>query len=374
MSTVTAIQGVDEILHSLSTSAVAGLAPKPDITIGPLDSDDEALRLNWFLYRVSPDPAYRNMEPPTTGWRTARGNPPLALRLYYLLSAFPAATTVGGDQEQFAHVGLAAVMRAVYENAIIGDGSPVLTPPLATFVDPLVEPIRIALEDLDLEAVTKIWTAAAKPIRLSVGYVVSIVLIEPEQKHVAGPPVKTRRIGLAPSLGPRLVSATPSRAAFGDELDVEVEGLTNGSVFTLAHDRADPSGSDWPMTVVPGAPPGHVTLSLPDANIAPGLRELDVTATENGLPFGHDAIALTVVPVLTGAPDPVPKNASVSLQTAHAAADVEVFVRGRPVDDVTYVSPTQVDVVISAATPSGPADVVLRAGKVAGPSGSVTIA
>ncbi len=374
MSTVTAIQGVDEILYSLSTAAVSSLTPKPDITVGPLDGNEDTLRLNWFLYRVSPDPTYRNMEPPTTGWRTARGNPPLALRLSYLLSAFPAAKTAGGDQEQFAHVGLAAVMQAVYENAIVGDSSPVLTPALATFVDPLIEPIRISLEDLDLEAVTKIWTAASKPIRLSVGYGVSVVLIEPEQKYVAGPPVKTRRIGLAPSLGPRLVAVTPSRASFGDDFDVEVEGLTNGSVFTLAHDPADPPGPDWPMTVVPGAPTDHVTLSLPDPNIAPGLRELDVSATENGLPFGHDAIALTVVPALTGAPNPVPKSVGVSLQTAHAAPDVEVFVRGKPVDDVTFVSPVQVDVVIPAATPSGPADVVLRAGKVAGPLGSVTLA
>ncbi|HVN62486.1 MAG TPA: DUF4255 domain-containing protein [Gaiellaceae bacterium] len=374
MSTVTAIQGVDEILYALSTNAVASLSPKPDITVGPLDGDEDTLRLNWFLYRVSPDPTYRNMEPPNTGWRTARGNPPLALRLSYLLSAFPAAKPAGGDQEQFAHVGLAAVMQAVYENAVVGDGSPILTPALATFVDPLVEPIRIVLDDLDLEAVTKIWTAASKPIRLSVGYGVSVVLLDPTQKYMAGPPVKTRRIGLAPSLGPRLVAVTPSRTSFGADFDVEVQGLTNGSVFTLAHEPAEPPGPDWPLTVVPGAPPDHVTLSLPDPHIAPGLRELDVSATENGLPFGHDAIALTVVPVLTGAPNPVPKNTGVSFQTAHAAPDVEVFVRGRRLDNVTFISPVQVNVVIPPATPSGTADVVLRAGKVAGPVGSVTLA
>jgi hypothetical protein len=374
MSTVTAIQGVDEILYALSKTAVSSLNPKPDITVGPLDGDEPGLRLNWFLYRVSPDPTYRNMEPPNKGWRTARGNPPLALRLSYLLSAFAAAKPAGGDQEQFAHVGLAAVMQAVYENAVVGDGSPILTPALATFVDPLVEPIKIVLEDLDLEAVTKIWTAASKPIRLSVGYGVSVVMIDPKTKYVAGPPVKTRRIGLATSLGPRLVAVSPSRASFGDEIDVEVEGLTSGSVFTLAHDPGDPPGPDWAMTVVPGARPGHVTLALPDARIAPGLRELEVAATENGLPFGHDSIGLSVVPALTGAPHPVPKQVAVTFQTAHVAPDVEVFVLGKRLQNVTFVSPTQVSVVIPSATPSGPADVVLRAGKVAGPAGSVTIA
>ena len=164
-------------------------------------------------------------------------------------------------------------MRAVYENAVVGDGSPVLTPALATFVDPLIEPIRIVLEDLDLEAVTKIWTAASKPIRLSVGYVVSVVMIDPETKYVAGPPVKTRRIGLAPSLGPRFAGMTPSRASFGDDLDVEVEGLTNGSVFTLAREPAEPPGPDWAMTVVPGAPPGHVTLDACRPRTSPPASE-----------------------------------------------------------------------------------------------------
>jgi hypothetical protein len=51
-----------------------------------------------------------------------------------------------------------------------------------------------------------------------------------------------------------------------------------------------------------------------------------------------------------------------------------VFVLGKRLADVAFVSPTHVDVVIPPATPSGPADVVLRAGKVAGSAGSVTIA
>ena len=44
-------------------------------------SESDELRLNWFLYRIGPNLAYRNMEPPRTGWRTARGRPPLALQL-----------------------------------------------------------------------------------------------------------------------------------------------------------------------------------------------------------------------------------------------------------------------------------------------------
>ena len=311
MSGVTAIQGVDDILRKLATDAVATLNPKPDVTVGPLDAGLNELRLNWFLYRVSPDLAYRNMEPPRTGWRTDRGNPPLALRLSYLLTAFPAKGNNGGDQEQFAHAGLAAVMRAVHENGIVGEGSPVLTPPLAALVRPLIEPLRIVLEDLDLEAVTKTWTAASQPIRLSVGYQVSVVIVQTTKTHVAGPPVKTVRIAVPPSMGPRFASMSPARASLGDEIDVEVEGLTAGVTFTLVHEAEDPAGPDWTMTVLPGAAPGRVKLALPDGRIAPGLRQLDVTAVDSGLPAGRDSIGLTVVPAVTGPTTPLAINTPV---------------------------------------------------------------
>src|SRR5262249_28496343 len=162
------------------------------------------------------------------------------------------------DQEQFAHAGLAAVMRAVHENGIVGEGSPVLTPPLAALVRPLIEPLRIVLDDLDLESVTKTWTAASQPIRLSVGYQVSVVVVQPPKAHVAGPPVKTVRIAVPPSMGPRFVAMSPARASLGDEIDVEVEGLTAGAAFTLVHEVEDPAGPDWAMTVLTGAAPGHV--------------------------------------------------------------------------------------------------------------------
>ena len=66
-------------------------------------------------------------------------------------------------------------MRALHENAIVGDGGPVPSRRLRT---PLVEPLRITLETLDLEAITKLWTAASQPMRLSVGYEVSLVVVD----------------------------------------------------------------------------------------------------------------------------------------------------------------------------------------------------
>jgi hypothetical protein len=128
------------------------------------------------------------------------------------------------------------------------------------------------------------------------------------------------------------------------------------------------------MDVLPGAAPGHVKLALPDPRIAPGLRRLDVVETDSGLPVGRDSIGLTVVPAVTGPSTALPRNTPVSLDTVHAAGDVEVFLGGVRLDQVTFVSPTDVRITIPPATSPGPAAVALRAGKVAGPTRSVVVA
>jgi uncharacterized protein DUF4255 len=367
MAGVEAIQGVDDTLRDVAKAAVASLVPRPKITVGGLDLDDDELRLNWFLYRVSPNLAYRNMEPPRTGWHTARGRPPLALRLSYLLTAHP-AKTAGEDQEQFAHAGLAAVMRALHEDAVLGEGDP----PVSPLARPLVEPLRITMDDLDIEAITKLWTAATSPIRLSVGYEVSLVVVDVTQAHVAGPPVQTRRVAVVPSLGPRLAAVSPARASAGVDITLTGDGLTTGVAFTLPRAPDDPAGTgEWPMTVAARAP-GQVTLRLPDDRLVPGLRPLQATATEEGLPAGRDAIGVTIVPAVAPPAGPLARGATATLQTAHAAPDVEAFLAGAPVAAV-FVTPTQVQVTVPDTAAPGAAELVLRAGKVSGPPTPVVI-
>jgi hypothetical protein len=371
MAGVTAIQGVDETLKELVKQAVDGLSPRPAVTVGPLDRDDDDLRLNWFLYRVTPNAAFRNMEPPQAGWRTARGRPPLALTLSYLLTAFPATATNGGDQEQFAHAGLAAAMRALHENAIVAEGEAVLSPLAA----PLVEPLRVTLDDLGLDQLSTLWTAVSKPLRLSVGYQVSLVIVDPLEEHVAGPPALERRVAVAPTLGPRPLAAEPERAGHGEELVVTVQGLTGGTVFTLARAAGDPPGSgDWPLAAGPGPSPGTVTLALPDPALAPGPRRLDATAFEAGLLVGRGSLGITIVPRATGPAAPLATGTPVELETVHAAPDAEVFLNGARLADVAVGSPTRVTVTIPAGTPAGPARLQLRAAKVAGPLTEVSVA
>lgn len=365
MADIRAIEGVHNTLVAIATNAVAGLTPRPTITVGPLDRDDDIVRLNWFLYLVRTNPAYRNMEPPRTGTRTARGRPPLALELDYVLTSHPGALTLAGEQPQFADRGLAAVMQALHERAIIAEGDPLLAPEAA----PLVEPLRITMESLDLDAISKVWTAASRPARTAVGYRVSLAIVESTQAHVAGPPVRERRIGTAPSIGPRFEAIAPMRASAATTLDALLTGAIGVPTFALRRERDDPAGPDeWPLTATPVAP-GRFSVQIAPDDLAPGVRRLSVGTTVEGLPFGGDSTAVTLVPTVLAATGPVAPGATSTLTTAHAGTSVEVFIDGARVDagDVTVVSPTQVDVVVPAGTSTGTHGVMLRSAFTAGP-------
>jgi len=376
MAGVAALQGVDDTLVALTRQAVTPLPTTVDVTVGPLDRDDDRLRLNWFLYRVVPNTAFRNMEPPRTGWHTAYGFPPLALGLHYLLTAHAGALTQNGEEDQFAHRALGATMAALHEHRVIDAGDPLLS----SFAAPLVEPLRITLDDLDLEGLTNLWTSANTAIRLSVGYQVSLVIIDSTARHVGGPPVRDPRVLVVPSLGPRLSAIDPQRIWAGAPFRVAATGLTSGTNFTLGRVDGDPAGpaGGWALTPSPVAvPPGDVALALPaaQASLPAGPRSLDAVALVDGLPAARDQLGLTLVPAVTAPVGAVARSGTVSLVTAHAAPDVEVFLNGAPVPagDVTPVSATQVDVTVPPTAAVGTGTITLRAAKVAGPDAEVTI-
>lgn len=366
MATVTAIQGVDETLRQLATDALAGQSPPVSVTLGPVDRPDNRARVNWFLYRVSPNPAYANMEPPATGWRTARGRPPLALQLHYLLTTFPAPFTSTGDEVQFAHRALSSVMLELHEHAIVAEGDPRLSP----LASPLVEPLRIARDEVDLETVTKLFTAATQPIRLSTGYSVSLVTIDPVDSHTAGPPVQRRHVAVAPSMGPRLGPADPERVVSGTPFVVAARDVPPHAELTLRREPHDPAGpsTGWPLTVVERTPTG-LRIQLDEAAAAPGERIVDVRVFEAGLPVGQDATRVTLAPAITGHAGTGQPGTDLGLASTNVAGDVEVFLGGTAVDatDVTFQSPTQVRVTVPAGTAAGPQPISLRSRTTAGP-------
>jgi hypothetical protein len=168
------------------------------VTILPPDKargSGNANQLNLFLYQILPNAAWRNMNIPSQVATGETGNPPLALTLHYLLTAF------GKDNDTtlpFGHHLLAKAMSILYDHALLGPDE-IRAATSATFpgsdLDKQIERVRITLQPMSLEEISKLWTGLVTQYRLSVGYEVSVMLIDSAQAKKTPLPVLTRGAG-----------------------------------------------------------------------------------------------------------------------------------------------------------------------------------
>lgn len=214
MSTALALAGVTAVLrdrlndglvnHNVagvlgSTVTVSVLAPD---RVVPADGT-ESSQLNLFLYQVMPNASWRNQGLPShdSGGRQRLSNPPLALDLYYLVSAYS-----GGDLH--AEILLGYAMQLMHEFPIITremirtalspspDVGVVLPPALRALADcglaDQLELLRITPLTLNTEESSKLWSATQSSLRPTAAYQVSVVLIEATRPALIPLPVLTR--------------------------------------------------------------------------------------------------------------------------------------------------------------------------------------
>ncbi len=155
------------------------------VTVGnpPPEPETEEPIVNLFLYRVSSNGALSNQRPPGRGERGTYGHPPLSLNLYYLLNTYGTTTATGSDtlqDEILAHDLLGSAMRILNDYSILtsaietANGQQVLDPDL---ID-ASEAIKVTLDPLSLEDLSKVWTALSRPFRPSAAYEVSVIQID----------------------------------------------------------------------------------------------------------------------------------------------------------------------------------------------------
>lgn len=233
MSDFRAIGGVSSTLQALLTDRMElldGGAPIP-VTVGPppfsskdADPRKESARVNLFLYRVTENGYLQNQEIPGRGSGSGYGHPPLSLNLHYLLTAYgnqeilPAGSLVFDDRD--AHFLLGSAMRVLHDIPIVTERLTSVRPPSGTIVlhESLrdgYEQVRLSLEPLTLEDVTKVWTALALRYRLSAAYVINVVQIESRRPRVfpraVGQPIDPKIPPLPtdpPSPGPWVTALT----------------------------------------------------------------------------------------------------------------------------------------------------------------------
>lgn len=164
-----AIRDVGETLINLLQTQLSAIVPIPDqiALVSPAEASASGARLTLFLYSISPTPELRNeLEIPGN---TIDDEPvSLPLNLYYLLTAFspPQDPTSRSLDSQLL---LGQAMRVFFENGTL-TGS-VLRGSL-----PLDEELRLSLQPITIEDLTKIWSVFPDSVlQPSVGYLVTPV-------------------------------------------------------------------------------------------------------------------------------------------------------------------------------------------------------
>jgi hypothetical protein len=168
-------------------------------------------QLNLFLYNITQNSAWRNIDYPSFDSNGDRiKNPPLALDLHYLLTAY-------GAEQYHSEILLGYGMQLLHETPVLprsaiqqslsgptqvqegASGLPVallnlFTSGLAT----QVEQIKIWPQTLTTEEISRLWTAFQAKYRSTAAYQASVVLIQGENTTKSALPVKRRTVTVVP--------------------------------------------------------------------------------------------------------------------------------------------------------------------------------
>lgn len=224
MSTALAIASVSRVLKDLLNDGVidhdvsgtvggnviVSALPPDRIDVTPANTDS---RLNLFMYQAVPNTGWNNIGFPS---RNSRGdritNPPLALNLHYLLTAY-------GADELHSEILLGYGMQLMHEIPVLtreairtslappNDLSAGGLPPelLALSTSELaeqIEQIKITPMVLNIEELSKLWATFESKYRPTAAYLVSVVLIESKKSTKTSLPVRAPLVYVVPFENP----------------------------------------------------------------------------------------------------------------------------------------------------------------------------
>lgn len=302
MSTYKAIAAVSTSLQALLKDRMEDTV---DVTLAPpgvVLSTFTKKRINLYLYRIAENAALKNQEIPGQGHPSTYGHPPLSLNLHYLLTAYPENET-SADAETFAQLILGDAMRVLHDFAYFQPG---LLDKGGTkkLLDPALqeefERIKITLEPLSLDELSKIWTSLPQTgFRRSVSYEVSVVQIESRLLRRPVLPVEKRRIQISLARRPEITAVYRKPASgepVGDPRTKVLQTIViKGSGF-LASKTLVRIGKLTPAVISP-LNDGEIEIAVPDIpTLQPGPQDVQVLVeheaegVEGGLGKGQQIV------------------------------------------------------------------------------------
>lgn len=278
------------------------------ITTKPLDkardANDNSNQLNIYLYQTLPNAAMRNLDMPHQVQPGETAQPPVALTLRYLLSAYGK-----DDDDTIAHILLGQAMRIFQDNAILDQGA--IKDALAgNDLYEQIERVRLTQYPLSSDEIAKLWTAFQTQYRISAAYQADVVLIESRQPARTPLPVLTRGkndsgVGVQANLippfpaisGVLLPNQQPS-AKLGDTLIIKGFHLDGNTVSV----RFSSSRLTVPRVVAANGTATTVNVTIPNdsANLPAGLYTIAVIVTKTGQPDRDtNEFPLQIAPVIS---------------------------------------------------------------------------
>lgn len=218
IATVTA--AISHVLQAIKQDVDGALT-----TTKPLDvanSDPPSNRLNIFLYRVTPNVAYRNADLPTYNFQgDIVKSPKVAVDLHYILTAYGAQ-----NDEIMAQQILASAMRIMEENAILTkkiiEQTVDTTNKLSVGEEKKsdlakqIENIRLSMSNISMEELSNIWSSSQTNYRLSIGYVATVVIVESTKPTKPAPTVSQRNLYVVPIAEPFIEAVKPQIIEYGN--------------------------------------------------------------------------------------------------------------------------------------------------------------
>jgi hypothetical protein len=342
MSNALAISAVSAVLQyylGVAYNNAIGVAQPVSVTcvapdqvdLGTPGSGQTENQVNLFLHQVTHNAAWRNVNFPSLSANggTRLGNPPLALNLHYLLTAY------GSDDWQAeALLGYALMMLHESPTLTRGDitavltalsGTPPAIPPMfptnpacaflsGTGIADQIELLKVVPETLNREEMAWLWTALKADYRPTFPFQVSVVLLDPAQPMGQTLPVLVRNFSAQPmataSLGavqyytppnPPQMAALPGGTVtlFGENLAGAAQALIANARYEVALTSpiSGAMGSSAGVTL-----PAEAAQPYPAGVYEIALQFMDPTGsfvaqTTNALPF---AVAPTIPPQAAG--------------------------------------------------------------------------
>lgn len=353
MSNALAIAGVTAVLKDLLDDGIIDHAVTDTlgqgVTVSALAPDeielgaDKQPRLNLYLYQVTPNAAWRNMCFPAldaSGRQIA--NPPLALDLHYMLTAYGAldlqAEVLLGYAMMLLHE-TPVLPRAAIRKSLDPPPSPAVTGSLlptvykslraANLADQL-EQIKITPEVMNTEELSKLWTAIQTHYRPTATYLATVVLIQPDLPTSAplpvlsrGPRDPTTHLETGPTVIATMESPYPAlssivypngqnSAELGDQIVINGRNLDgSGQTLLLSNPLRGIAVSVVPTDSVT---PSRITFTLPPSPaVYPAGTYTATVQLSRGIdpaPIVSNPLPLSIAPKITALPATATLDAS----------------------------------------------------------------